>query len=306
MKNRYPVYIPSKGRYQYERALTARALTEDGVPFLLAVESAEVEEYRGLCRQLGVPEDWVLDVGFDDLRQGAAPARNWIGVHARASGAERHWELDDNSYRFYRLYRGQRIPCEAGLALRVCEDFTDRYENVGLSGLNYFMFGVGVTKPFFTNVRIYSCILVNHELPYQWRGPYNADTDMSLQVLSGGWCTILLNAFLVFKMPAFRSAGVEDRSMQGGMTDMYVGDGRAEMARCLERKWPYVVETTRRFSRPQHRIMHSNRFDTPLRLKPDVDLDALPAVNEYGQKLTATGDLKSDVLRKTVDDYNAE
>lgn len=304
--NRYPIYVPSKSRYQYDRALTARTLAEDGVPFYLAVESKEVDAYRELCRRIDVPEEWVLDVGFDDLRQGAAPARNWICDHARAGGHARHWELDDNSYRFYRLYRGQRIPCEAGLALRVCEDFTDRYENVGLSGLNYFMFGVGVTKPFFQNVRIYSCILVNGELPYLWRGPYNADTDMSLQVLSGGWCTILLNTFLIFKMPAFQGAGTAKRSMDGGMTDMYVGDGRAAMARCLERKWPYVVETTRRFGRPQHRIMHSNRFDTPLRLRPDVDLSVLPAVDEYGQKLVATDDLKSERLRQMVDEYNAE
>lgn len=303
---RYPVYILSKGRYQVERAMTARSLAEDGVPFILAVESTEVEQYRELARTIGVPESYVHDIGFHDLGQGCSSVRNWITDHARDNGHERQWQLDDNSRGFYRIYRQQRIRCNAGIALRICEDFTDRYENVALSGLNYYMFGVHTRKPFVANAHVYSCTLVNTAIKRRWRGPYNEDTDMCLQVLADGWCTILLNAFLIKKEPAFKGKNAEQRNVLGGMSTLYEADGRLRMARSLEHRWPGVVTTGRRFQRPQHLVGRNWRaFDTPLRLKPDVDLAALPDVDERGMELTRQRDeIKSERVRALYDEYH--
>lgn len=301
---RYPVYILSKGRYQYERALTARSLARDEVPFVLAVETPEVDEYRKLCETLGVPTEYVHDIGFSDLGMGCSSVRNWITDHARENGHARQWQLDDNSYGFERFYRGKRIWCRAGLALRACEDFTDRYENVGLSGLNYHMFGGMVTKPFVTNCHVYSCTLVNTEIACRWRGPYNEDTDMCLQVLADGWCTILLNAFLVYKLPTF--SGGAKRSTLGGMSDLYEADGRLRMARSLERWWPGVVTTERRFQRPQHVVKDSwRKFDTPLRRRSDEEIAALGLLvdDNYGMKLTKRREPKSAKLRRFVDEF---
>jgi hypothetical protein len=44
--------------------------------------------------------------------------------------------------------------------------------------------------PFYLNRRVYSITLVNNKTPYRWRGRYNEDTDLCLQVLSNDWCTI--------------------------------------------------------------------------------------------------------------------
>lgn len=301
LKPRYPIYLPSKGRWQIERAITARILARDEVPFILAVESTEVDQYRALCRELGVSEEYVHDVGFSDLGQGAVPVRNWITDHARDNGFERQWQIDDNCEAFARLYRGERFYCRSGLALRICEDFTDRYDNVALSGLNYWMFGSNTSKPFVVNVHVYSCTLINTAIPYRWRGPYNDDTDLCLQCLAGGWCTILLNAFLVKKMPAFNGT---KRSVLGGMTSMYEADGRLRMARCLERRWPYVVTTSRRFQRPQHVVRNSWRcFDTPLKLKEGVDLSAMPKVDEYGMEMIEVAPIRSSRLREIRDSF---
>src|SRR6185295_3069805 len=107
---RYPVYILSKDRYQYERAYTARVLAADGVPFIFAVESHQVDDYRRLCDQLKVPSEYVHDIEFSNLGLGCSSVRNWITDHARDHGHARQWQLDDNSRLFYRLYRGQLIP----------------------------------------------------------------------------------------------------------------------------------------------------------------------------------------------------
>lgn len=299
---RYPVYILSKNRYHYKRALTARALAHDGVPFILAVESTEVDHYRELARQIGVDPACVHDVGFHDLGEGCASVRNWITDHARDNGHARQWQLDDNNRGFYRIIRGDRIYVRAGVALRVCEDFTDRYENIALSGPNYDMFGVSNNTPFRVNCHVYSCTLVNSAIDCRWRGPLNEDTDMCLQVLARGWCTVQVVAYNVKKI----ATGVgksPKRPVLGGMSDLYEGDGRLKMARSLEQRWPGIVAVKRRFGRPQH-VINWKKFRTPLKLRDDIDFAALPPVDEYGMTLETLSEPRSEKLRRLRDEYS--
>ena len=294
---RYPVYIPSKGRA--DAGLTANFLVRDRIPFRLVVEPQEVEAYAA---RYGAER--VLVLPFSNLGLGSIPARNWIKDHAISEGHYRHWQLDDNIRLMRRVYQGKRIPCHAGVALSACEDFVDRYENVAVAGMNYTMFyytggrrKVGPSiPPYYLNNRVYSCALVRNDLPYRWRGRYNEDTDLCLQVLADGWCTVLFNAFLIEK--------VQTMAMKGGNTTaLYQGDGRLKMARSLERVWPGVVETKRRFQRPQHVVKDSwRRFDTPLKRREDVDFAALPKVDEYGMRLaqaTAEG-VRSENLQRLM------
>jgi hypothetical protein len=287
----HPIYIPTKGRYQKGRALTARALLRDDVMFHVVVEPQEQAQYEA-----AVGPERVLVLPFSNLGS-SIPARNWIMDHAIAAGAERHWQLDDNMNGFYRFWRGKRLPVRAGVALAVCETFADRYDNLALAGLNYDMFvPFHTTAPLVTNCHVYSCTLVDNRIPYRWRGRYNEDTDICLQALAGGWCTALLNTFTVKKKTTMKMGG-------GNTENLYRGDGRLRMARALERNWPYVVETRRRFERPQHVIRGAWRyFDTPLRLKPGIDLAALPAVDEMGITLREVQPIQSEQLARLVAD----
>jgi len=282
---KYPVYVPSKGRA--ETSQTIRFLDRDGVPFRVVCEPTERASYASV-----VGDERVLVLPFHDLGLGSIPARNWIIEHAIAEGHDRHWQLDDNIRYVCRYWRGKRIPCASGVALRVVEDFADRYENVALAGLAYRFFASQTMPPFYVNVHVYSCTLVANSIEQRWRGRYNEDTDLCLQVLSAGLCTVLVNAFMVDK--------VATMLMRGGNTDeLYVADGRLEMARSLERAWPGVVHVSRRFGRPQHIVSASwRKFDTPLKLRDDVKLDELPSVDEYGLKLT--GDPKAESLKRLV------
>lgn len=289
-ETRYPIFIPSRDRFHKRYAETARVLDEGDVPFRLVVvpsQEADYAERYGAARLLVLPSD---DMVLKD-------SRNWIRAKAEEEGHARHWQLDDNIKEFRKLVRGgRRIPCNAALALGACEEFSDRYENVAISGLNYQMFVPENTAvPFYLNVHVYSCTLVNHAWPGAWRLVYNDDTDLCLQALSDGWCTVLLNVFMANK----------ERTMvvKGGNTNvLYEGDGRLVMARALERAWPGVVKVTRKFGRPQHSI-DWGRFDTPLRRRADVDLTALPAVQESGTLAVAEGrELKSESLRRAVMD----
>ena len=203
---------------------------------------------------------------------------------------------------FFRRYRGKRVYCDAGIALRVCEDFTDRYDNIAISGLNYTMFVPDNErhKPVQINCHVYSCMCIRNDLAMSWRGRYNEDTDLCLQALATGWCTALVCAFAVEKRATMQ--------MKGGNSDtLYQGDGRLKMARALERMWPGVVTVDRRFNRPQH-VVNWKKFDTPLRLKPGVNLAALSAQGpqEYGMTLAQVApEVRSPRLRGLLDDWRA-
>lgn len=288
---RYPIYIPSKGRADV--VLTTKWLERDGVPFRMVVEDQEHDEYAAV-----VGADQVLVLPFSNLGS-VIPARNWIKEHATAEGHYRHWQLDDNMRQVHRWYKGKRIPCRSGVAFRVVEDFADRYTNVAIAGMNYEMFGIGVQPPFHLNCHVYSCSLILNELSHQWRGVYNEDTDLCLQVLSDGWCTVLVNAFLVNKEATMKVGG-------GNTKEIYQGDGRLRMARELERLWPGVVETKRRFGRPQHVVKDAwRKFDTPLQLREGLDLEQLAqqGTNEYGMQITEVKPVKSPALRKLAEEY---
>src|SRR4051812_48673030 len=99
---RFPVYIVSKGRWQSR--YTARSLEMMGVPYRIVVEEQEREAYVAVIDPAKI---LVLDPAyqrgydtFDDLGdtkgKGPGPARNFVWDHADASGAERHWVMDDN------------------------------------------------------------------------------------------------------------------------------------------------------------------------------------------------------------------
>lgn len=258
-------------------------MIKDELDFKLVVEPQEAEKYEkyGKSRLLVTP--------FSNLGQGSIPARQFVAEHSKQQGAERYWIVDDNIRMCRRLYRGKRIPINSNVAFAVVEDFTDRYTNIGISGMNYVMFVTNVCpKPFFLNCHVYSCLLVSNNMPYNWRGRYNEDTDLCLQVLSGNLCTVLFNAFMVQKTASM--------VMKGGNTDeLYKGDGRLKMARSLERMWPGIVKVDRRFQRPQH-VVDWSKFDVPLIRRKDIDWENMK-VNEFGMRLTQKEDIKSSGLK---------
>jgi hypothetical protein len=211
-----------------------------------------------------------------------------VWEHAISTGTAWHWILDDNLFGFQRRYRGYRVECPAGVALRVVEDFVDRYENIGLAGLVYdkFIIDWKHIPAFRVNAHIYSCLLIKNDLPIRWRGKYNEDTDLCLQVIALGLCTVQVNAFLIEKRATMTMRG-------GNMTELYSHqDGRLKMARSLERLWPGIVKTTRRFGRPQHWVCWK-KLRGQLILREGV----VPASDdpEYGLRLEI---LNKDILEK--------
>jgi len=268
MNPSYPVYIISKGRW--DNPLTARALERMNVPYYIVVEPQEYEHYAAV-----IDHEKVLSLPFSNLGEGSIPARNWVWDHSYRKGYKKHWILDDNIEAFNRLNRNMKLEVDTGAIFKAAEDFVGRYENVALAGFNYYSFckSTSKTKPYNTNTRIYSCILINNMIPHRWRGRYNEDTDLSIRVLKDGWCTILFNAFLAGKVTTMR--------MKGGNTEeLYADDGRKKMAESLVEQHPDVAKVVWRFNRWHHQVNYKSFKKN--RLIKREGLVIPKGVNNYG------------------------
>ena len=293
MNIRHPVYIPSKGRA--ETMTTAKLFDREGLPYKVVVEPAQQDFYAaaGYGKKLLVlPENG----------RGIVYARNWITDYSRARGEERHWQIDDDIVAIYRTYRGWRVRCAGRPAMAACEDFADRFENVAMLSLNSTGY-VPVTRgraiktvipPFYLNHRCYTFTLFMNAVPCRWRPPNNEDADMTLQVLARGYCTVLVNAFLMQTPTTMQKVG--------GQTEAYIAGARLKMVRALERRWPGVVTVGRRHGHAQHMVKFNwSRFTTPLKPRANASVAAKP--NEYGLALKQQGAIRDAALAALMKDH---
>ena len=284
MLPRYPIYIVSKGRWK--NRLTSKALNVMGIPYKIVVEQDQLPMYQaevGADRCLVLPQryldeyDTCDDLG-DSKSKGPGAARNFVWDHATELGLKRHWVMDDNLDAFHRLNRNIKRESDTPAIFAAMEDFVDRYENVPVAGPNYYSFvkaSDGVPA-FVTNTRIYSCLLIQNDAPYRWRGRYNEDTDLSLRVLKDGLCTIQFNAFLQGKVTTQR--------MKGGNTDeFYALEGTKAKSQMLADLHPDVAKVVWRFNRWHHHVDYKP-FSKNRLIKRD-DVVASKKINNYGMGL---------------------
>lgn len=271
MKNKYPIYVISKGRSK--NCLTARELNLMGVEFTLVVEPQEYDLYKDVAKQ-------IIITPFSNLGQGSIPVRNFVWNHSLKNGDKKHWILDDNIEGFHRLNRNEKPKILSPVFFRCMEDFVDRYKNIGLAGANYYSFCKATDKvpPYYLNTRIYSCILIKNDLPFRWRGMYNEDTDLSLRVLKSGMCTVLFNAFLIGKVTTQR--------MKGGNTDEVYSqtNKRKEFAESLREQHPDLVKVTWKFNRWHHQVNYKPFKKN--KLIKEENIVVKNQINEYGIVLT--------------------
>jgi hypothetical protein len=254
IKNRYPIFIISKGRWN--KQLTAELFKKLDIDFYLVVEPKEYELYKQNYPDFNyiiTPEN------FSERGQLSIPVRNFVWEKAIEMNSGRHWIVDDNiSDLVYSTGRNHYYLSDNGSwFFRCMEDFVDLFENVALAGPNYTFFEVNQKKNFFLNTRVYSCILIKNDLQFRWRGKFNEDTDLSLNVLKTGyWVTVLFNKFLIKK--------VKTMVLKGGNTEEYKKTYlRYEFAYELFKNHPDVVKIVWRYNRWHHYIDY-NIFQNPI------------------------------------------
>ena len=286
MNPKYPIYIVSKGRW--DSRLTSKALDKMSVPYYIVVEEHERELYAqavGADRVLVLPTKYLDEYETcDELGaskgKGPGAARNFCWDHSVSLCHARHWVMDDNIASFNRLNRNLMCKVTSGTIFRVAEDFVDRYTNCAIAGFNYDFFAKAKEQipPFVLNTRIYSCLLIDNNLPMRWRGRYNEDTDLSLRVLKAGLCTVQFNAFLQEKSTT--------QKMKGGNTDeFYAKEGTLPKSQMIEDLHPDVAKVVWRFNRWHHHVDY--RAFKKNKLQKVEGIHIPNEVNNFGMKLVS-------------------
>ena len=291
--NKYPIYIVSKGRW--ESRLTSKTLDSMGVPYKIIVEANQLEMYAaevGEDKCLVLPSEYLKnydtcdDLG-DSKPKGSGAARNFAWDHAIDLGADRHWVMDDNIQHFYRYNQSIISYCDSSKIFDAMEDFADRYKNVYLSGPNYEKFviaGRDLVPAFKKNTRIYSCLLIQNDAPYRWRGRYNEDVDLSLRVLKDGHCTVQYNAFLQGKVTTQR--------MTGGNTEELYGNGTKQKSQMIEDLHPDIAKVVWKFNRWHHDVNYRTFKRNKLKYVSDFEMPV--GVNNYGMILKQRREIKNE------------
>lgn len=296
----FPLYVVSKGRA--DTRLTSKALDFMKIAHYIVVEPQEVEMYEKSI------SDWETSTGCksyaqvleldmtykntyelcDDLGMtkstGPGPARNFAWDHSIKNGYDWHWVMDDNIANFLRLNNNLKIKMGDGTCFRVMEDFCLRYENVVMAGPNYRSFASqnSAMPPFVMNTRIYSCNLIRNDASwrdgrkFRWRGRFNEDTILSLDMLTEGFCTIQFNAFLQDKMRTQKIGG-------GNTAEFYAVEGTSAKSRMLKEVYPQYTELVWRFQREHHYVNYLPFKNTKLKYKSNITIPN--EINNYGMEL---------------------
>jgi len=166
------------------------------------------------------------------------------------------------------------------------------------------------------NTRIYSTLLISNDCKHRWRLRYNEDTDICLRVLKDGDCTIQFNAFLQGKAATQTVKGgntSEFYHVEGNLDKNKWRDGQLNATGTINKSQmlvdahPDVAKVVWRYDRWHHQVdyrvfqndeqdMNPKQIeirrnlglgpnDNRLRLKPEIALEELPRVNNYGMVL---------------------
>jgi hypothetical protein len=133
-----------------------------------------------------------------------------------------------------------------------------------------------VIKPHFRlNTRVYSCNLIRNDLPFRWRGRYNEDSILSLDMLKAGWCTVLFLSLLQNK--------INTQRMRGGNTSELYTNGTREKSQMLAREHPDVSKVVTCYGRVHHLTDHARFRQMRLQLADGVVLPQ--GVDNFGMEL---------------------
>ena len=321
MQSRYPIYIISKGRP--DSRLTVKSLDAMGAMYRVVIEESEYDDYAAVInpnKLLVLPEGfrenpkWARRCENTGLLGGSIPVRNWVWEHSIAEGHKRHWILDDNIWHFYRAHNNRKTKVLTPTPFRVCEDFTDRYTDVKMSGMNYANLCPGYSKrpPYYHNTRVYSCILLANDVyengELYWRGKYNEDTDLSLRLMKAGYHTYLFNAFVCGKCATLTMEGGNTKEVYGidqvGTKYDRTGsdfDHRRAFAESLHAQHPGEVRITQKFGRWHHHIDYRVFQNKKPTKKPGLNIPK--GGNNYGMKLVK---LKTATILDEQEELNVE
>ena len=303
-KTQFPMYVISKGRA--DCCKTSKYLSMNETPHYVVVEQQEYNAYMATVGQspyttvLTIPQHFFdeyetlyeLEPG-EERKTGPGAARNFCWKHSKDNGHYAHHVLDDNLKGFFYISHNCKIKVRTSAWIVAMEDYFKSFDNVGIMGPNYTSFFVKDSKrpPITINTRIYSWLLIRNDLwdkGFKWRGRYNEDTILCLDILKAGYGTVQLNVFTQNKQ------GTQE--LRGGNTqEFYTEEGTYKKSKMLEDTHPDVAKVVFKFSRIHHEVDYSSFKFIDLKFHPER---LKSGYNDYGMYMVKIRP-EDDARRKT-------
>ena len=295
----FPLYIPTKGRYEY--MITSKALTVMGINHSLIVEPQEIKLYQKSINEFNINAKIIeLDMTYKEKYElcdnlgltkstGSGPARNFAWDDSIKKGHSYHWIMDDNIRNFIRINNNKKRYCKNPAFFKIMEDFILRYNNLYMVGPNYDFFVPQRSKrnALTLNTKIYSCNLIKNDIPFRWRGRYNEDVILTLDILKSGNCTVLFNALLQQKMVTqFLKGGNTDELYKGNekkIGEKYSKNGTIDKSQMLANIHPDIAKVVYKFHRIHHSVNYTKFKKNKLKRKINYTLEN--KINNYNMEL---------------------
>lgn len=222
MKNKYHIYIPSKGRASH--CITAMVLQKADLDFTIMVEPQDYKEYAKYYPAVNLHKLKKND-------QGLPYSRNSILKLSRSKGEFGHWQMDDDIRKFMVRKNAKNVMVEPSTSICEVERIFDSYDGLGVIAHRYTSFAFAQTTDFTFNNNPCSSILLRNDLDAKWNKGTVDDADFALQVLAAGWSTLIANRQLIDTVP--------HNQQKGGLTDVSPNhDGRHARFLRLAEDWP--------------------------------------------------------------------
>lgn len=268
--------------------MTAKTFIKAGLTwFYIGVEPQEFDLYADF-----IPPEQLVKANFMNLGLASIPIRNYCWQHSIDNGFTHHWCFDDNIFGLRRLHKNTKMECRSPVALRVIEDFVDKFKDIVIAGMEYTSFAPGhISRELIRyNARVYSNLLIRNDIPGRWRvltlegepAAYQEDTDLCIRAMKNGGFTALFHQFLIDK--------ADTHSVKGGNTsEVYKvtesgksADNRIRFAAALCQAHPDITSIIDRAGRKHHLVDYSE-FQKPgyLPTLKDEFAEFIPP-NDYG------------------------
>lgn len=256
-KNRYAIYIPSKGR---PNTTTAAVLDAAGLEYKIVIEPQDYDSYLSVH---GHGKLLVLDKNDGGLRY----VRNFIKRYSISIGETKHWELDDDLEQFYIRPKSspKNIPSDALFCLTAVEHCMDMFSNVALAGICSYAYAFSKRYAVQKNRHVYQCVLFDNSVTVAESALCAVeDWDHTFTVLEQGYCTLAFHHIMQKCTPTMKIAG-------GATTTVYAGDGRKRAYEAFIKQWPgrFMLKEYPKSVKPW-RLQHIRKFFNDYKQTPKV------------------------------------
>lgn len=231
---KYPIFIPSKGRFGSKDFTTAPLLECSGIPYTIFCEPLEKRNYEMGCR-LGKIET------LEKSNQGIGFARSSILGYARRKRIPYFWILDDDIKCFYHRESGKMRKCNPLVCLSLAEEqfLKQRDFGVGCLGISSFVFRD--LRPMKDGGQMIIAVFAKTDsVSYDEGMRAFEDIDCAISVMLGNKRAIMSNEHCI---QTANPGGMNAKTF-GGCSMDYASGKHFEAAKMLEDKYPSYVRAT--------------------------------------------------------------